>query len=106
MSVTPQIETLSKIKSKKISKLLSSGKRLDGRDLNSYRPLKIEMGVLDKAEGSASVELGETKVLVGIKVETGEPYPDTPNQGVFTVNSEFTPLAHKSFETGPPDEDG
>lgn len=104
MSVTPQIEPLAKIKSKKMIKLLSSNIRLDGRALDSYRPIQIETGIIDKAEGSASVLIGNTKVLVGIKIETGEPYPDTPNQGVFTVNAEFLPLAHKFFEPGPPDE--
>ena len=104
MSVTPQVGSLAKIESKKMIKLLSSNIRVDGRGLDSYRPIQIETGVIDKAEGSASVLLGNTKVLVGIKIETGEPYPDTPDQGVFTVNAEFLPLAHKFFEPGPPDE--
>ncbi len=104
MSVTPQIGSLAKIKSKKMIKLLSSNIRVDGRSLDSYRPIQIETGLIDKAEGSASVQLGNTKVLVGIKIETGDPYPDTPNKGVFTVNAEFLPLAHKFFEPGPPDE--
>jgi len=37
--------------------------------------------------------LGKTDVLVGIKVETGTPFPDTPNEGVQTVNAELVPLA-------------
>jgi len=48
--------------------------------------------------------LGKTDVLVGIKVETGTPFPDTPNEGVQTVNAELVPLASPSFEPGPPDE--
>ncbi len=48
--------------------------------------------------------LGKTDVLVGIKVETGEPFPDTPNEGVQTVNAELVPLASPAFEPGPPDE--
>jgi exosome complex component RRP42 len=104
MSVTSQIESIAKIRSKQMLDLLSSGKRVDGRDLHSYRDIKVEIGVIDKAEGSASVSLGNTKVLVGIKVETGEPFPDTPDEGVLTVNSEFVPLAYELFEPGPPDE--
>ena len=48
--------------------------------------------------------LGKTEVLVGVKIETGTPFPDTPNDGVLTVNAEFVPLASPSFEPGPPDE--
>jgi exosome complex component RRP42 len=68
------------------------------------REIKIEQGVIEKAEGSARVLLGKTDVLVGVKVETGEPFPDTPDDGVMTVNAELVPLAHPNFEPGPPDE--
>ncbi len=104
MSITPQVEPLAKIKSRRMIKLLASGKRLDGRGLLDYRKIQIENGVIEKAEGSALVSLGATKVLVGVKIETGSPYPDLPNQGALTVNAEFVPLAHKYFEPGPPDE--
>jgi len=41
---------------------------------------------------------------VGTKVEIGEPFADTPNDGVLTVNAELVPLASPGFEPGPPDE--
>jgi exosome complex component RRP42 len=78
--------------------------RLDGRGLEDYREIKIEQGVIEKAEGSARVLLGKTEVLVGVKIETGTPFPDTPNNGVLTVNAELVPLASPNFEPGPPDE--
>lgn len=84
--------------------LVSKGKRVDGRDLLEYRPIKISTGVIEKAEGSAEVSIGSTKVLVGVKVETGEPFPDTPDEGVLTVNAELVPLASPTFEPGPPNE--
>jgi len=37
-------------------------------------------------------------------LKTGEPFPDTPNEGVQTVNAELVPLASAAFEPGPPDE--
>ncbi|MEM4315623.1 MAG: exosome complex protein Rrp42, partial [Nitrososphaerota archaeon] len=80
------------------------GKRIDGRDPNSFRPITARTGVVEKADGSAIVSLGSTKILTGIKVEVGSPYPDRPNEGTFTVNAELLPLAYKSFEAGPPDE--
>jgi exosome complex component RRP42 len=104
LSITSQTEPIAKIKSKQIMKLLNTGKRLDERGLDEYRKLTVDVGLVKKAEGSAMVSLGNTKVLAGIKVETGAPYSDTPNQGVITVNSELLPLAHEIFEPGPPDE--
>jgi len=73
--------------------------------LRDYREIKIEQGLIERAEGSARVLLGKTEVLVGVKVETGEPFPDTPNEGVLTVNAELVPIASPNFEAGPPNED-
>ena len=40
--------------------------RADGREFNELRPLKIEAGVLEKADGSAYLEIGGNKVLVAV----------------------------------------
>jgi len=95
---------ITRVRLKQIEQLLEKGKRLDERGLLDYRPIKIEQGLIEKAEGSARVFLGKTEVLCGVKVETGEPFPDTPNDGVMTVNAELVPLASPTFEPGPPDE--
>jgi exosome complex component RRP42 len=73
--------------------------------LRDYREIKIEQGLIERAEGSARVLLGKTEVLVGVKVETGKPFDDTPNEGVLTVNAELVPVASPNFEPGPPNED-
>src|SRR5208337_1303268 len=95
---------ITKVKQKQIAQLIDKGKRLDGRELTDYREIKIEQGIIEKAEGSARVLLGKTEVVVGVKIETGEPFSDTPNEGVLTVNAELVPLASPGFEPGPPDE--
>jgi exosome complex component RRP42 len=95
---------LTRVRQKQIGQLIEAGKRLDGRGLTDYREFTIEEGLIERAEGSARIRLGKTEVLVGVKVETGEPFPDTPNDGVLTVNAELVPLASASFEPGPPDE--
>ncbi len=87
-----------------IINLLKEGKRVDGRGLEDYRDLEIKVNVIEKAEGSAWVRLGNTQVLVGIKVDMGEPFPDLPDRGVITTNVELVPLASPNFEPGPPDE--
>ncbi len=51
---------------KKPEKLIVDGKRLDGRTPDELRPLKIEAGILERADGSASVELGANKVLAAV----------------------------------------
>lgn len=98
-------EVVSELVRSHIHKLAASGKRIDGRAPEEYRPLTIEKGVVKTAEGSARVHLGNTDVLVGIKVELGEPFPDTPNSGVLTTNAELIPMASPTFEPGPPSPD-
>jgi exosome complex component RRP42 len=93
------------VKKKRITELLASGKRTDGRGLTDYREIQIESGVIERAEGSARVRLGKTEVLVGVKIGTGAPFEDVPDKGVLTVNAELVPLASPSFEPGPPGED-
>ncbi|HLG24042.1 MAG TPA: RNA-binding protein, partial [Candidatus Nanoarchaeia archaeon] len=83
--------------------LLNAGTRLDGRALTEYRsPIKVETGVVKTAEGSARVTIGETEVLVGVKLEVGNPYPDTPDEGTIIVGAELLPLSSPEFESGPP----
>jgi exosome complex component RRP42 len=98
------MSVISKLKKKQIEQLIAKETRLDERELTKYREIKIEQGLIERAEGSARVLLGKTEVLVGIKIQTGEPFPDTPNEGVLTVNAELAPIASPTFETGPPDE--
>src|SRR4030043_735123 len=95
---------VTRVRKNQIGQLLDAGKRLDARGLGDYREIKVEQGIIERAEGSARVLLGKTEILVGVKIETGEPFPDTPNEGVQTVNAELVPLASADFEPGPPDE--
>ena len=104
MSTTPQQPPIGKIEEKGIVDLLAKGRRIDERKSTDYRELRIETGLVQKANGSAMVNLGKTKVMTGIKIELGKPFPDTPNQGVLAVNAELVPFASPSFEPGPPSE--
>ncbi len=42
------------------------GTRLDGRKPNELRPIKLEVGVIPNADGSAYIEQGKNKILAGI----------------------------------------
>ena len=52
---------------KKTERLVDKkGIRLDGRKLDELRPVKMEVGILPNADGSAYLEQGKNKILVGI----------------------------------------
>ena len=42
------------------------GLRVDGRRLDQLRPVRLEVGLLDKADGSAYIEQGKNKILVAV----------------------------------------
>jgi exosome complex component RRP42 len=96
---------VSRLKRKKIQEVVAAGKRMDGRGLEDYREFVVKTGVMEKSEGSAEVKLGKTWVVAGVKVGVGTPFEDTPEMGVLMCNAEFTPVAHPTFEPGPPDEE-
>ncbi|MCD6222256.1 MAG: exosome complex protein Rrp42 [Thermoplasmata archaeon] len=85
--------------------LAKEGKRVDGRGFDEYRKITIERNIIKNAEGSAKVKIGNTMVMAGIKLEIGEPYPDSPEEGTMTTSVELPPLASPEFEPGPPTPD-
>ncbi len=52
--------------------ILDSGRRIDGRDAQTVRPIVSEVGVLPRAHGSALFTRGETQALVVATLGTGE----------------------------------
>jgi exosome complex component RRP42 len=87
---------------KHLLKALATGVRYDGRKLDETREVKVTYDISKSAEGSAQIEFGSTKVLVGVKMGVERPYPDTPSRGNFMVNAELTPMSSSKFESGPP----
>ncbi len=52
---------------KKTAQLIdSNGLRVDGRRIDELRPIKLEVGILDKADGSAYIEHGKNKILAAV----------------------------------------
>lgn len=47
-------------------KLIVDGKRLDGRAVDELREIKIQVGVVPEADGSAFIEWGGNKILCGV----------------------------------------
>ncbi|HZB62300.1 MAG TPA: polyribonucleotide nucleotidyltransferase, partial [Microvirga sp.] len=52
--------------------ILDEGKRIDGRDLKTVRPIQSEVGILPRTHGSAVFTRGETQALVVTTLGTGE----------------------------------
>lgn len=76
--------------------------RYDGRKKDEYRDITITPGVSETAEGSVKVQIGETVVIAGVKLEVGTPYPDSPDEGVLMVGVELCPISSEEYEPGPP----
>lgn len=95
-------DVIAEIKRDYIIQLAKEGKRHDGRGLEELRPVTIRTRYIQQAEGSARVRMGDTDVVVGIKMSTGTPYPDAPNEGTMTTSVELRPMASSDFELGPP----
>jgi len=91
-----------KITGERISQYLEQGKRFDGRGPLDFREIEIETGISKRAEGSARVKIGKTEVIVGVKMDVVEPYPDSADRGNLIVSAELLPLSSGRFESGPP----
>ena len=97
-----KVQKTSNMTGERIKEYLLEGKRFDKRSPEEFRELIIEPGISKNAEGSARVKLGKTEVLVGVKMSTSEPYPDSPDKGNLMVTTELLPLSSPRFEAGPP----
>jgi polyribonucleotide nucleotidyltransferase len=52
--------------------ILTTGRRIDGRDTSTIRPIAVEVGLLPRAHGSALFTRGETQALVVTTLGTGQ----------------------------------
>ncbi|MDP4039267.1 MAG: exosome complex protein Rrp42 [Candidatus Pacearchaeota archaeon] len=93
---------VSNLSKEMLNRMFAEGKRFDGRGLLDLRDFEVEYGVSNKAEGSARIRMGKTEVIVGVKMQLGVPYPDSPDKGNLMVSADLLPLASPRFESGPP----
>jgi polyribonucleotide nucleotidyltransferase len=52
------------------AQVLEKGERVDGRDLDTIRPITIEVGVLPRTHGSALFTRGQTQAMVAVTLGT------------------------------------
>ncbi|KAK1697858.1 hypothetical protein QYE76_014555 [Lolium multiflorum] len=84
-----------------IEQAFESGLRVDGRGPFDFRNLKIAFG---REDGSAEVELGETRVMGYVTAQLVQPYKERPNEGTLAIFAEFSPMADPAYEPGRPGE--
>jgi polyribonucleotide nucleotidyltransferase len=70
----PQVASAFKEAEKEVvrSSILESSRRIDGRDLQTVRPIVCEVGILPRTHGSALFTRGETQALAVATLGTGE----------------------------------
>jgi len=63
------------------------GKRLDGRDVDELRPIKMEVGVIKNADGSAYLEWGNNKIFAAVygPREVHPHHLSKPDRGILRV---------------------
>lgn len=71
------------------------GRRIDGRGLDELRPTKIQCGVIRRANGSAYVEQGRTKVIAGIHGPRGviPKHQELPGRALIRCRYEMLPFS-------------
>ena len=86
---------VSNIERKCVFDLLLKKKRIDGRKLLQFRNTRISFM---EQLGGCLVEMGDTKVFSQVSCDICQPRATRPNEGVFFVNLDFSPMASPSFE--------
>ncbi|CAE8635693.1 unnamed protein product, partial [Polarella glacialis] len=78
-------------------RFLADGVRPDGRVLRESRPAELRRGALSSVHGSASVRLGQSAALAGVRAEVVEAAPDQPAVGRIEVFVELPALCSAAF---------
>ncbi|RLV90148.1 Exosome complex component [Spathaspora sp. JA1] len=76
---------------------LRHGIRLSNRSFDSIRDISIYLSPTEY--GYAEVSWGKTKLACRVTSTITTPYEDRPFEGIFTINSEISPMASLKFDT-------
>ncbi|KAJ2238467.1 hypothetical protein H4R99_000031 [Coemansia sp. RSA 1722] len=86
-------------------RFLTQGTRHSGRGFAEFRTPHIVKGSISTAQGSATVRMGNTIMVCGIKAEVSEPDVKQPTHGFLTTNVELSPMCSARFRPGAPSEE-
>ncbi|XP_076801449.1 uncharacterized protein LOC143445929 [Clavelina lepadiformis] len=99
----PRTPAFSKLEHEFLLKAISTGVRLDQRDMLEYRKIGISFGI---DYGCCTVEIGETKVMAQVAAEMDRPRESRPSEGRLNVHVEMSTIAFPSFDPTKPGELG
>ncbi|WP_297475224.1 exosome complex exonuclease Rrp41 [Thermococcus sp.] len=82
-----------------------NGRRIDGRKKYELRPIKMEVGVLKNADGSAYVEWGKNKILAAVygPREIHPKHLQRPDRGILRVRYNMAPFSVEERKKPGPD---
>ncbi len=71
------------------------GERLDGRKIDELRPIKIEVGILKNADGSAFIQFGKNKIMVAVygPKEVHPKHSALPDRSVLRCRYHMSPFS-------------
>lgn len=73
----------------------SKGLRRDGRRLDELRPIKIEVGILENADGSAYIEFGKNKIMAAVygPKDVHPKHMTVPDRAILRCRYHMTPFS-------------
>ena len=86
-------------------KLIVDGKRLDGRGFDELRPIKIEAGILRRADGSCYIEMGKNKIVAAVygPREVHPKHLQDPSKAVIRYRYNMAPFSVEERKRPGPD---
>ncbi|MHB8568075.1 MAG: exosome complex exonuclease Rrp41 [Nitrososphaerales archaeon] len=71
------------------------GLRIDGRRIDELRPIKIQVGILKNADGSAFIQFGKNKIMVAVygPKEVHPKHSALPNKSVLRCRYHMSPFS-------------
>ena len=86
-------------------KLIIDGRRLDGRCFDELRPIKIEAGFLNRADGSCYLEMGGNKVVAAVygPREVHPKHLEDPSKAIIRYRYSMAPFSVEERKRPGPD---
>lgn len=72
--------------------------RVDGRRCLEFRKIKLETDVIPNCHGSCHIRIGNTDLLIGVKLQVDDPDPDYPDEGRIEFSADCSANASPVFE--------
>ncbi|KAG2224154.1 hypothetical protein INT45_000169 [Circinella minor] len=76
---------------------LNEKRRVDGRGIYDVRSLQINFGT---DYGQVEIQLGRTRVAAKVSAKVERPRNDKPTEGILFFNTEISPMACPTFDSG------